>query len=60
MRRRGRGEGAGLARLSGPKIKEGREREKIILFLFPTIFQIHFQSDFEFIWTLNQNHSSQK
>ena len=59
MRRRGRGEGAGLAGGAGRESRKGG-RGKIILFLFPTIFQIHFQLDFEFIWILNQNHSSQK
>jgi len=57
---KGEGRGSWAGGRSGPRIKEGRERKKIILFLFPTIFQIHFQLDFEFIWILNQNHSSQK
>jgi len=60
MRRRGRGEGAGLAGGAGRESRKGGRGKKIILFLFPTIFQIHFQLDFEFIWILNQNHSSQK
>jgi hypothetical protein len=54
-----KGRGNVWAQASRPKSK-GEEGEKVLLFSFSkSVFQIPFTKDFEFLWPLNQNQSSQ-